>query len=85
MIKGIFPAHDKYTMRSHLQKNIYYAIIYLQANTKSALWLGDTYLYSAKALQETSRKVFLLTIAVVRLLYKSKGLLFRSVSVFETR
>lgn len=58
--------------------------IYLQAKTKSALWLGPTYLYSARASQTTSRKIFLLTNTVVRLLYVSKGLLLLQPSVSRT-
>ena len=48
---------------------------YLQASTKSALWLGPTYLYSARASQTISRNVSLRTNAVVRLLYNSNGIL----------
>lgn len=49
-------------------------IIYLQAISKSALWLGPTYLYCSRATQMTSKKRFLETTAVVSLLYDSKGI-----------
>lgn len=48
---------------------------YLQARIKSALWLGPTYLYSAKASHTISRNVSLQTNTDVRLLYNSNGIL----------
>lgn len=48
---------------------------YLQAKTKSALWLGPTYLYSDRASQTISRKFSRRMNADVRLLYNSKGTL----------
>lgn len=57
---------------------------YLHANTRSALWLGPTYLYSAKASQTTFRKISLITTTVVRLLYNSNGTLLLLSSFPET-
>lgn len=53
----------------------YKMLIYLHAKIKSALWLGPTYLYSARASQTTSRKLSLLTTIVIRLLFNWNGTL----------
>jgi hypothetical protein len=48
---------------------------YLQARIKSALWLGPTYLYSARPSHTISRNVSLRTNTDVRILYNSNGIL----------
>lgn len=61
-----------------------YKTSYLHAKTKSALWFGPTYLYSARASQTTSKKVSRLTTTVVRVLYISNGTLLLLWSFPET-
>lgn len=48
--------------------------IYLHARTRSALWLGPTYLYAESASHTTFKKVSLATTRVVNLLYSSNGI-----------
>lgn len=49
-------------------------VLYLQARSKSALWLRPTYLYRARASQTMSKKRSRETTTVVSLLYNSKGI-----------